>query len=256
MDGIAQEALDQHRHNRVTQIDQLANLMKLLRILDAASLFAEGVYANLATSGHFLQGLFQAYRSGHPEVVAECMFGYLRFVPDARAKGQSDASIRGHRILTQLLQNPNTISGSLERFTTLVKETQQIDVVFEVASVQEPVPPFVVTVLRTLLDDEDVSKPYELVRNNWSVIQKVLENSGESRIFELFHKKLPGFNDLVVNVAQGEFDDRESGLYVALVRSNAGSDFADWCANGLPSVDKGTWSEGFASNGDIVRLVN
>ena len=238
------------------QADQLVFMLKILRFSRSAGLITKDQYAGFATSGHYLHHLYQAASESHPEAVGECMFGYLEAVPDASQPTQVGNSYAGYENLTQLLQDPDTVPGAVEHFTALAKETQQLPVVFEMATGKRPVPPFLAEVLRTLLISEDVSKPLELVRANWSLIQDVLEKEKEdSQSFETFLKGLPGLDNLVAGVVDGTFDVRESGLYVALLKSNPGTNFVTWCANGLSSVNRDAWAKEIKSQGDLVELV-
>ena len=107
-----------------------------------------------------------------------------------------------------------------------------------------------------LLMSEDVSKPIKLVRTNWFLIQDVLEKEKEdSQSLETFLKGLPGLDSLVADVIDGAFDVGESGLYIALLRSNADANIVTWCAGGLSSVNQDSWAKGLKSQGDLLDLV-
>ena len=188
--------------------------------------------------------------------VAECMFGYLEAVPDASLPSQVGNSHDGHEMLTEILQNPDTVPGAVEHFTVLAKETKQLPAVFAMTTGERPVPPFVARVLRTLLVSEDVSKAPELVRANWPVIREVLETEKEdSQNLEAFLKRLPRLESLVAGVVNGTFDVRDSGLYVALLKIDADTNLVTWCTSGLSSVNQGAWSKEIASRGDLLDLV-
>ena len=146
------------------------------------------------------------------------------------------------------------MTGAAEHFAALVRETQQLPVVFEMAIAWETVPPFLANVLRTLLRSEDVCKPVELVRANWDVIREVLREE-DSQDFETCLKELPGRDSLVDGVVDGAFDVGESGLYVALLKGVGDRRLVNWCAAHLSSVDQDTWSRAMASQGDLVDLV-
>ena len=237
------------------QADQLTNALQALRVLDSANLFNHDEYADLAANGRFLHFLWFANRNGNQLAVAECMFGHLRFVPDGRITRQSGDSQQGYRILTSLLGNPNSMPDAVHHFAKLVTETRQFNIVFEMASGQDPVNQFTTEVLRKVLNATGVSMPNELVRENWRTIREALGTGDGALSFETFLKRLQSYQDLVVDITDGEFDAGESGLYVAVLKSEAGADFADWCRNRLARVDEGTWAKEFASPGDIVRLI-
>ena len=160
----------------------------------------------------------------------------------------------GYENLTQLLGNPDTVSGAADHVVALAKKTQQLPSVLEMATGDRPIPPFLIRVLRMLLNSEDVSKPHELVRANWSIIQDVLEKEEDSESFETFLKALPGLDNLVTGIIDGIFDDRESGLYLALLRTNTNTNFIAWCAAGLPSVSRDTWARGIQPQGRLGDL--
>ena len=184
------------------------------------------------------------------------MFGYLEAVPDAREPTQVGNSHAVHQNLSQLLQDPDTLPGAVEHFTTLAQETKQLPAVFAMTTGERPVPPFVSRVLRTLLVSEDVSKAPELVMANWSVIREVLETEEEdSQDLETFLKRLRRLDSLVASVVSGTFDVRDSGLYVALLKSDADTNLVTWCTSGLPSVSQEAWSKEIASRGDLMELV-
>ena len=229
-------------------------MLRTLRISEAAGLIPRDQYAEFAASGNYLHHLHQAVSESHIEAVGECMFGFLRAVPDPEQPAQVGNSHAGYQYLTQMLQTPDMVTGAAEHFAALVRETQQLPVVFEMATAWETVPPFLANVLRTLLRSEDVCKPVELVRANWDVIREVLREE-DSQDFETFLKELPGRDSLVDGVVDGAFDVGESGLYVALLKGVGDRRLVNWCAAHLSSVDQDTWSRAMASQGDLLDLV-
>ena len=239
------------------QLEQLTNALKLIRLLDAAGLIATSEYAELANSGRMLHYLRLAHANRIPEAVAESVFGFLRIVPDAHETTRFGDSYAGHQYLTDLLRNPNSVPDVVKHFINIAKETKQIAAVVEMASAQlRPVPLFLARVLSALLNLEDVSVTVDLMRNNWGVMQEAFVTSGEPQGFESLLRRSPGFKDLVYETANGGFDAGESGLYVALLRCDAGADFANWCANGLTNVDQPTWTESMVSQGELLALVD
>ena len=251
----AKAALNLLGGNSRFQVDQLYNAMKIVRLLETTGLIAESEYAELAQSGRLLHYLYRASSNRIPEAVAECMFGYLRIVPDAQRTGRYGDFHAGHNTLTNLLGNPGYLPGTVEHFAGLVKETQQLQVALNAASAQRPVPNFLATVLSTILNSEDVTVPIEMIGRHWNVIRETFLAEGAPQRFELFLKRTPRLKDLVAETASGEFDVEESGLYVALLRSGGNADFANWCANGLASVDQQSWSEDIELQGELVELV-
>ena len=236
--------------------DQLVFMLKILRFSRSGGLIERDQYEGYATSGHYLHHLHQAVSENYPEAVGECMFGYLEAVPDAREPAQVGNSHAGYQNLSQLLQDPDTLPGAVEHFTALAKETKQLPAVFAMTTGERPVPPFVSRVLRTLLVSEDVSKAPELVMANWSVIREVLETEEEdSQDLETFLKRFRRLDSLVASVVSGTFDVRDSGLYVALLKSDADTNLVTWCTSGLPSVSQDAWSKEIASRGDLLDLV-
>ena len=124
------------------------------------------------------------------------------------------------------------------------------------ATQQQPVPPFLAQVLGTLLASENVSKPAELVRENWSVIREAFESGeGDPQTLDTFLTTLPILADLFSQVVDDTFDVCDSGLYVALLRCGADANFVSWCAHGLSSVSREEWSGEIQSQGDLVDLV-
>ena len=184
------------------------------------------------------------------------MFGYLRIVRDASApRAQSGESNRGHYILRELLGNPNSVPDVVQHFADLVTETGQLDVVFDLAAEQFPLPQFGKTVLRTLLNSGVISIPADLAGKNWRAIRESLNADGNSPSLEQFLKTLPEYEELVVSASSGEFDARESGLYGALVKGDASPAFVTWCARGLQAVNQETWLKEFKLQGDLLGLV-
>ena len=255
MSETAVAASSQIRSGRL-QSNQIANAMKILRISQDAGLFTGGEYADLATSGRFLRDLYLGYRNRNSEVVAECMFGHLRIVTNVQESRVSGDSYQGLQVLTELFRNPDFLPGTVEHFTSLVKETQQLQIVLDAASAERPVPNFLSTVLSSILNSEDVTVPIEMIGRHWSVIRETFLTQGDPQRFELFLKRTPGLNDLVTETAKGEFNVAQIGLYIALLKSDGNADFANWCASGLASIDQQTWSEGIASKGEFIELVN
>ena len=184
------------------------------------------------------------------------MFGYLEAVPSAILPSEIGNSNSGHERLTAILQDPESIAGVVEQFIILAKETQQIPVVFEMAAVEQTVPPFLRRVLWTLLVSEDVSKPIELVKARWFLIREVLlkDKKGPESL-EGFLKEWRSLDGLVANVLNGTFDVDESGLYVALLRSTEDANIVDWAANGVSIVDGETWTRRIGAQEPLVELV-
>ena len=167
--------------------------------------------------------------------------------------GNSNA---GHEKFNEILEAPETVPGAAEHFTLLARETQQLPVVFEMATKGRTDSPFLRKVLRTLLMSEDVLKPVDLVRKNWFLIQGVLEDETEEpQSLETFLKGLPELDSLVADVMNGTFDVRESGLYVALLRSSADANISTWCVEGLSTVNREEWTTRIRSQDVLVELV-
>ena len=229
-------------------------MLRMLRRSEAGGLIPQDQFAVLAAEGHYLHHLYQATIDSHPGAVGECMFGFLKAVPDAREPDHVGDSQAGYEQLTQLLQNPDTVPGAVDHFAAIVKETGQLPVVFEIVPAGRTVPLFMAGVLSTLLVSEVVYKPAELVRENWGVIREVLEKETPSS-FEAFLKELPERDSLVGRIVDGAFDVSESGLYVALVKGISDRSLINWCAAQLSGVGQETWSTQMLSQGDLMDLV-
>ena len=255
-ENTAKAALNLHEGGRrEVQADQLTIAMQALRVLDSANLINQDEYANVAANGRFLHFLSVAYSNGNQLTVAECMFGFLRIVPGARITRHSGESQRGHQVLTELFRNPNSMPDVVQHFVDLVNETQRFNVVFEMASSQDPVNRFTTEVLRKILNATGASMPNELVIENWRIIREILGAGDGTSGFETFLKGSDGYEDLVDIVTAREFVDGESGLYVGMLNIATESDFAEWCGSGLNTVDESAWANEIASPGDIVSLV-
>ena len=256
MKNVGMAVLSRLQSNWNFQADQLVFMLKILRFSRSVGLIDNDQYAEFAGTGQYLHLLYLSASDSQPEAVAECMFGYLEAVPDASERHYGGQSRYGYNTLTNLLQNPNTLPDVVKHFTAIAEETENLPIVFEMATEQRPVPPFLARVLKTLLTSEDVSKPHDLVRANWSVIRDVFETGeDDSQTFGTFLKALPELAHLVAGVLDGTFDVCDCGLYVGLLASGADPNLVNWCANGLPSVSREAWSTEFASQGDLVDLV-
>ena len=257
--GMNQTATDVFSHlqsDGAIQGDQLAFLLRILRLSRVAELITADQYAEFATSGHYLHHLYQATSERHPEAVGECMFGYLEAVPDASEPDDFGNSAAGYENLTELLQDPDMVPGAVQHFTTLAEETQQLAVVLEMATRKHPVLPFLGNVLRELLISEVVPKPVELVRKHWSLIRDVLEQeSVDSQSLETFLQRLPGLDNLVSGLVESNFDVHDSGLYLALLKSKTNANFATWCSSGPSSVNREVWAKEIKPQGDLVELI-
>ena len=256
MTSVATQVLSRFQSGESFPGDQVAHLLKTLRVSNQAGLIDHDDYTGLAEHGHYLHHLYYAVSDNHAEAVAECMFGFLQAVPDRREPSHFGDSSDGYQNLNQLLQNPDNVAGSVEHFASLAKETQQLPVVFEITSEDGSIPPFVARVLHTLLTSKDVPKPPDLVSENWAVIREILREGEESsESFEAFLKDLPGINNLVAGILGETFDVHDSALYLALLRSSASTDLVTWCVSGLTSVSQNAWSEAITSQGDLLDLV-
>ena len=236
------------------QGESLTFMSRILRSSITSGVIAKEEYEGFATSGHYLHHLHFAFSQRHPEAIAEFMFGYLDSVPDAHKPTTVGNSDMGHGNLLQLLQEPDSVPGVSEHFTSLAKETQQVQSVFEMASAKRPVLPFVTKVLESLLVSEDVSIPIELVRKNWSVIREVLKREDDSPDFETFLKQHPELHNLIASIVKETFYADDSGLYFTLLSNSAGAEFSTWCADGLTEVKLDSWAKEFESQGELVKL--
>ena len=254
MTNVATAVFSRLRSNGQFQGELLTGLLRILRFSKASDIITKEQYEGFATSGYFLHHLYFVFSEKHPEAIAECMFGYLNAVPDAREPAHVGNSNNGYTYLTRLLQDRVSVPGVAEHFTGLAKDTQQLRAVFEMAGTTRPIPPFVAKVLRTLLVSADVSTSVELVRENWHVIREVLEMEYDSLNFGAFLKAHPELHKLVAAVVDDTFEHVDSGLYLALLKNNAGANFVSWCADGLSSVKLDSWSKELESQGDLVEL--
>ena len=256
MNSLATQVFSRLQSGESFPGDQIAHLVKTVRVSDLAGLIEQEEYTRLAERGHYLHHLHHAVSENHAEAVSECMFGFLQAVPDGREPSHVGNSSAGYQNLNELLQNPDRVPGSVEHFAFLAKETRKLPVVFKMTSEEGPVPPFVARVLHTLLTSKDVPKPPDLVSEKWAVIREVLgEGEESSESFEAFLKDLPGIDNLVAGILGETFDVRDSALYLALLRSSTSTDFVTWCVGGLSSVSKDAWSEAITAQGDLFDLV-
>ena len=255
LNETARAAVNLLSSNTSLQPNQLAIALQSLRLLETVGLVADSEHSELVNSGRLLHYLHFARANRVSVAVAECMFRYLRIVPDGHETARYGDSYAGHRYLSELLQNPGSAPDIVEHFIDIAVETQQIEVVLEMASGQIQVRPFFVTVLNTLLNSSDLSLSVKLLRDYWSVILQVLAAGGGTSRFESFLEHYPESNILVVEIVNSEFDVEETLLYVALLRSSGDSDFVNWCVKGLVSVDQQTWSEEFEVQGSLLKLV-
>ena len=256
MTSVASQVLSLLQSGDSFSGDQIVHLVRTLRVSNLAGLIDQDEHSGFAESGHYLHHLYFAVSENHAEAVSECMFGFLKIVPDGREPSHVGDSFAGYQSLNELLQNPDHVPGTVEHFASLAKEAQILPVLFQMTSEDGIVPPFVVRVLHTLLTSNDVPKPPDLVSENWAVIREVLgEGEESSESFEAFLKDLPGIDNLVAGILGETFDVHDSALYLALLRSATSTDFVTWCVDGLSSVRKDAWSEAITSQGDLLDLV-
>ena len=256
MNNVASEVFSHLQSGEAIQGDQLTLTLRILRSSIAAGLITGDQYAEFASSGYYLHHLHQAFSDSHSEAVGECVFGYLEAVPDASEPEEFGSSDAGYENLTELLQDPDTVPRAAEHFIARAKETQQLPVVLQMATGKRPVSPFLVEVLGTLLTSDDVSKPPELVKANWSLIRGILQKRKEdSQSFEVFLKGLPGLDNLIAGVINGTFSVGESGLYLALLKGGTDAGLVTWCARSLSGINRDAWTKEIKPRGDLVELV-
>ena len=254
--SVASQVFSRLQSGETFSGDQIAHLVKTLRVSNLAGLLDQDDYTSFANGGHYLHHFYNAVSENHAEAVVECMFGFLEAVPDCREPNHVGNSSPGYQNLNQLLQNPDNVPGSAEHFVSLVKEAEQLPVVFKMTYDDGSISPFVAEVLHSLLTSKDVSKPSDLVSENWALIREVLREGEESsESFEAFLKDLPGIDKLVDGILSETFDVHDCALYFALLRSSTSSDFVTWCVEGLSSVTQDAWSEAITSQGDLLDLL-
>ena len=233
--------------------DPHAGLLKLVRYSKSVGLVTEDQLAESESAGHYLHHFYSAYSEGHAEAEAESMFGFLQMVPDAEEPAPVGNSSSGYQSLNQLLEDPDIVSGSLDYFTNLVRESDQLPMVWETAQKRWPNAPFLSRVLNNLIDSKSVVIPHGEVRANWYILKDALENSG-SQNFPTFLKELPELRELVGGVINSTFDADESGLYLYLLRCQVGKDFLAWCIDGLKGVRQNEWQTEIEEEGYLVDL--
>ena len=138
LENVGSAVFSRLRSSWAFQADQLVFMLKMLRFSRSARLIDKDQYAEFATSGHYLHLLYLSASESHSEAVAECMFGYLEAVPDASQRTYGRYSGSGHNTLTKLLQDPNTLRGALEHFTSIAKETDELPLIFGMANANRP----------------------------------------------------------------------------------------------------------------------
>lgn len=235
--------------------EQLASMMKIIRFSVPEGLITTDQITEFATGGRYLHYLYHAVNDSHPEAVGECMFGFLQAVPDASEPTPFGNSQPGYQYLTQLLANPDMVPRAVDAFTEIAKETQQLSVIFEIATAEEVLRPFVVECLRDLLENEGDSINPDLVRRHWDAIRVALKDDEELQSFEAFLGQFTGIALIVAGVVEEAFEASDSGLYVAIMKIDVYENFEKWCVNGLSSVNKEIWLEEITSQGDLVELV-
>ncbi len=131
MASVASQVFSHLQSGGVFPGDQIAHLVKTLRVSNLAGLINKSDYNRFTERGHYLHHLYFAVSERHAQAVAECMFGFLQAVPDGHEPSHTGNSSNGFQNLHQLLQDPHTVPSSVEHFTSLVKETKQLRLVFK-----------------------------------------------------------------------------------------------------------------------------
>ena len=258
MATVANSVLEHLQTGEQFQGDPLLSMLRTLRSSKEAGLVTEDQYKGFAEDSYYLHHLYSAFEGDHPEAAAACMFGFLQAVPNAQEPNPFGNSSPGYEILAQILQTPNTLPGTVEHFTTLAEENQQLQTVIEIATEQQPIPTFIAGVLRTLLGSTDVCKPPELIKDNWRIVRDILEGESESedsQSFKAFLQGLHGLGDLVGGIVDDPFDVNAASLYVALLRIEVDTEFETWCAAGVSAVNREVWLNEVMSQGELVELV-
>lgn len=255
MTNTARQLFSQLQSGETFQAAHIARMLRALRNFHAEGLVSQDRYAQFASSGHYLHHLYSAVTENHGQATAECMFGYLKAVPDAGEPDPVGNSSPGYQRFIQILEGTQALEGVVEHFTLLATETLPLEAVFEMACAETPIEPFFAEVLRTILVSNDVSKPTELVIDKWPVVKKVLASGDEvSHSFEMFLAGLTGIDELINGIRSRDFDAGDGGLYLAVVRTTKNPSFETWCASGLSSVNQEAWSNAIISRGELVDL--
>ena len=237
------------------QAAHIARMLKALRDFEVEGLVSRDQYTAFASNGLYLHYLYDAANEGHGQATAECMFGYLKAVPDAGEPDPVGNSSPGYQRFIQILEGTQALEGVVEHFTLLATETLPLEAVFEMACAETPIKPFFAEVLRTILVSNDVSKPTELVIDKWPVVKEVLASGDEvSQSFEMFLAGLTGIDELINGIRSRNFDADDGGLYLAVIRTTKNPSFETWCASGLSSVNQDAWSNAIISRGELVDL--
>ena len=224
----------------------------------ASNLVTEKQFESLATRGSILHHLFQAASESNPEALALCVHSYLISVPSAR---QPDVHIGnsagGHDHLILTLRNPNGVAGTLEQFIAAAKQTDGLSGLARILDANPPDPKLINAAFAHLIEEDYRAREPDFIKNHWRKIRSNLPTTAEVALdpFQQHLESLASVSEISELVATDQFNNQDSALYTAIVRSGAQDDFASWCAINLRSVSANDWATSLRNCDELIELV-
>jgi hypothetical protein len=238
---------------------EMARLIDMLYELSTINSHAETLLVQLVQQSRILNWLWMAHTQNDHKTTAYCMFISLLKQPSIGMSVSYGNSGNGYSIFTTMLQSPAEYPKVFSEFTTIIRQKNSIDMLFNVYSSSSIACNWITACLKQLADDQS-SDPIitpKVLLENWGIIRTALDNI-----------QLPSytvFNDLVGKaisknligyIQEQGFSSEYAGLYHSVVLNyQESSSFLTWCIDGLRKITATEWTNHLSAEDDVVKLL-
>lgn len=255
---VAKASLTRLQAGNAVPAKELSLLLETLCELRSIDSTARSVLNTLATQGHLLHHLSQAFSQGNPSAIAWGLFIFLREVPNIVVPPAVGSATAGHQQLIQMVGAPG--EELARKFVELLRRYGELPLLFKVLDEASAAKPLVALCLKQIAEGEDARGVFtpDVVMERWVFLHTEFDQDQRNgHEFDRFIARLTKETELVTQVHNTEFAPKQARLYMALVRAGAASDarFQSWCLRGLQAVNTAEWQSQLQQEGDLADLV-
>ncbi len=204
-----------------------------------------------------MHGLYQAQSQNHVDCKAWYIVTFLEQQPNAGMLGDVGNAAAGHSTLINLLGTDDTVLA--EQMLNILRDQNNPDLLFLIVNERNNYDPLILRCLRTVADSkasEVLYKPKTLIER-WRALREHLNEDKSPDRYNNLIRHLCEAASLVEEVqkAEGEYQARNAGLYLAICRASSSKSFCEWCQVGIEKMDANTWKSELHDEGDALNLM-
>jgi hypothetical protein len=220
-------------NNNIQPVEANPLLAALVDLCDVSE--GEIALRTLVTEGSIAHHIWTAVSGKNTEMMARCLFIYMRVMPTLAPQNQVNQSGNGYQQLKQWQSTP--VKGLPEELAKLLIHYKQEEFLF---TVLEKTPGASNLVGETLaaVNSSDLGREFltpQLILQRWSFIERHLDPDALAKRFAVDGR-------LTAQSVQDGFQRERTRLYEAIVEScPEDTKFINWCAEELRKIERDTW---------------